>query len=126
MTRREAEGANGSGQAGNRSRKADSTGIAGASSGEAVTSQETDEEFVGSRPEVQRLLSAVDQGRSIASTARYTEAATLFSDLLDCDAVDAVLDLPPGTARGWAQEDGFIDLAASAMKRHQQFGKVEK
>jgi hypothetical protein len=86
------------------------------SSGKPILNQEQFDEddvrFVGVRKEVARLQAAVDDQLDDADTDRYEQAAQLFAQVLDCDAVDKVMGLPSGTTRTWAQEEAFIRLAA--------------
>src|SRR5687768_3123436 len=69
------------------------------------------ERFVGVRDEVRRFQSQLREEIEDEDTARYRRAAELFAETLDCDAVDAILELPPGTTRTWASEEAFIQRA---------------
>jgi hypothetical protein len=74
---------------------------------------EDDVRFVGVRKEVLRLKVAVDDQLDDADTERYRQAARLFAHLLDCDAVDRVMDLPSGQTQAWAEEETFNNLATN-------------
>ena len=85
-----------------------------------------DERFAGKRQGVERLQSRVREQVEESDTARYRRAAELFAKILDCDTVDAVLELTPGTTRRWANEEEFALLAVSAMALHERHGAVEE
>jgi hypothetical protein len=87
---------------------------------------EDDVRFVGTRQEVERLQSRVREQVEEADTDRYQRAAELFARILECDAVDAVLELTPGTTRRWANEEEFVVHAAYYRARHEMHGAVEE
>jgi hypothetical protein len=80
--------------------------------------------FVGVRDEVRRLQSRVREEIGVEDTARYQRAAELFAEILDCDAVDSILELTPGTTRGWASEEAFMRRALHRKVRTEQYGNV--
>jgi hypothetical protein len=82
------------------------------------------ERFVGVREEVRRLHSGVREEIESEDTARYRRAAELFAETLDCEAVDSILDLAPGTTRTWASEDAFMRRAVQVKVTAERFGNV--
>jgi DNA-directed RNA polymerase specialized sigma24 family protein len=82
------------------------------------------ERFVGVREEVRRLHSGVREEIEPEDTARYRRAAELFAETLDCDAVDSILELTPGTTRTWATEEAFMRRAVQVKVTAERFGTV--
>lgn len=68
-----------------------------------------DFDFVGVRPEVEKILAAENEGSGSDLTRQQARAAQLMARLLDAASVDAVLALPRGTVKALMNEESFSD-----------------
>ena len=74
--------------------------------------------------EVKRLMEAVAKLMKERASTRVNEIAEVFAQLLDCDDVDLVLKLPPGTTAQLAKEPAFMALVAEArLEESRQKGR---
>jgi DNA-directed RNA polymerase specialized sigma24 family protein len=91
----------------------------------ARAQSQDDPAFVGVRSEVRQLFDGVADQLGSGITAPQRQAAELFAETLDCAAVDATLDLPLGTTKGWAQDDDFMSVAAYARATREKYRTLE-